>query len=114
MAAQMFWLWPISGKKAAGKVTTMGPLNYASRNQSQSAYLWSALNDPRTYCNAVNTSESKTLVLENCSECDVTYKLFYIANKEPPARHSSKGDQIYPEYLFLQQRVQWPNGCMYT
>lgn len=34
----------------------------------------------------VNTPESKDLVLENCSECDVKYKLFYIANKEPPSR----------------------------
>ncbi|CAM9110417.1 unnamed protein product [Laminaria digitata] len=42
----------------------------------------------------VNTSESKCLVLENCSECDVTYKLFYIANREPPARHSSKGTAV--------------------
>lgn len=42
----------------------------------------------------VNTSESKTLVLENCSECDVKYKLFYIANKEPPLRHSSKGEPV--------------------
>lgn len=41
----------------------------------------------------VNTPESKALVLENCSECDVKYKLFYIANKEPPLRHSSKGVQ---------------------
>lgn len=40
----------------------------------------------------VNTPESKVLVLENCSECDVTYKLFYIANKEPPSRRSSKGE----------------------
>ncbi|CAN0346344.1 unnamed protein product [Ectocarpus sp. 6 AP-2014] len=39
----------------------------------------------------VNTPESKALVLENCSECDVNYKLFYIANKEPPLRQSSKG-----------------------
>lgn len=41
----------------------------------------------------VNTPESKALVLENCSECDVNYKLFYIANKEPPLRQSSKGGQ---------------------
>ncbi|CAM9105839.1 unnamed protein product, partial [Scytosiphon promiscuus] len=40
----------------------------------------------------VNTPESKTLVLENCSECDVKYKLFYIANKEPPLRRCSKGE----------------------
>ncbi|CAM9831384.1 unnamed protein product, partial [Ectocarpus sp. 12 AP-2014] len=39
----------------------------------------------------VNTPESKALVLENCSECDVNYKLFYIANKEPPLRQSSEG-----------------------
>eukprot|EP00752_Nemacystus_decipiens_P004480 g4092.t1 len=38
----------------------------------------------------VNTPESKPLVLENCSECDVKYKLFYIANNEPPLRQSSK------------------------
>lgn len=48
---------------------------------------------------AVNTSESKVLVLENCSECDVTYKLFYIANIEPPSRHSSRGE-ILPENRF--------------
>lgn len=33
-------------------------------------------------------------MLENCSECDVKYKLFYIANKEPPLRHSSKGERV--------------------
>lgn len=42
----------------------------------------------------VNTPESKPLVLENCSECDVKYKLFYIANKEPPLRQSSKGERV--------------------
>lgn len=63
-----------------------------NNRRSQCAYLLSSLDDSWPNCAAVNTSESKTLVLENCSECDVTYKLFYIVNKEPPARHSSKGD----------------------
>lgn len=50
---------------------------------------------PLSYGNGeVNTPESKPLVLENCSECDVKYKLFYIANKEPPLRQSSRGGRV--------------------
>lgn len=47
-----------------------------------------------TLCVAVNTPESKPLVLENCSECDVTYKLFYMANKEPSTRRRSAGGKV--------------------